>query len=279
MNHIRPANRVTPDLRDWEALERRDTAFNTLAHSVDMRRIETQKGRYNIPNVGLFLWRLDAFSLTQLAGVSHRRRALPVQPARQRHAVVHPAARAKPISRHLAEPINVPEPISRRVLHTLSRPLLRRSSLSLFVEADDVDTGIDNIHICNLSDDGASWAHLPVSERFPSIRCSAASPFRRAAAAGKRARDFSLRVQHGHGRRRVRAAPDVSLIAAAPTDSDAGPEPAERARLGAPAAASSRSATAGATRRPWRLTVDAQTQDGTARRQRTSPDARFWAAI
>jgi hypothetical protein len=29
MNHIRPANAATADLRNWEALERRDTAFNT----------------------------------------------------------------------------------------------------------------------------------------------------------------------------------------------------------------------------------------------------------
>ena len=91
MNHIRPENRVTADLRDWEALERRDTAFNTLAHSVDMRHIETQKGRYNIPNVGLFLWRLDAFSLTQSPAFRIDDRALPVQPARQRYAAIHPA--------------------------------------------------------------------------------------------------------------------------------------------------------------------------------------------
>ena len=65
MNHIRPTHAVTPDLRDWEALERRDTAFNTLAHSVDVRGVETKQGRYNIPNIGLYLWRLDAFSQTR----------------------------------------------------------------------------------------------------------------------------------------------------------------------------------------------------------------------
>ena len=64
---------MTVDMRDWEGLERRDSAFNTMAHSVDTRRIETQAGRYNIPNVGVFLWRLDAFSLTHSPGVSHRR--------------------------------------------------------------------------------------------------------------------------------------------------------------------------------------------------------------
>ena len=98
MNHIRPANRVTADLRNWEALERRDTAFNTIAHSVDMRRIETQKGRYNIPNVGLFLWRLDAFSLTRSPAFRIDDRALHCSARSATTSNYSPGRRAKPIS-------------------------------------------------------------------------------------------------------------------------------------------------------------------------------------
>jgi hypothetical protein len=161
MNHIRPANLATPDLRDWESLERRGTAFNSLAHSVDMRRIETQQGRYNIPNVGLFLWRLDAFSL----------RGSPAFRVDDERFLFSPLGNdtqlfTRPQSEtditHLAEPINVPEPISRRVL---DRYLDRYygPQLSLFVEADNIDTALGNVHVCNLSDDGATWAHLPVN--------------------------------------------------------------------------------------------------------------------
>jgi len=162
MNHIRPTHAVTPDLRDGEALERRDTAFNTLAHSVDVRRAETQQGRYNIPNIGLYLWRLDAFPVTgspafrmdderYLFGALGQDVQLFTRPEGETDIT------------HLAEPLNVPEPISRGVL---DRNLARYygADLSLFIEADNVATSVGDIQVCNLSDDGASWAHLPVQK-------------------------------------------------------------------------------------------------------------------
>lgn len=162
MNHIRPSNAATPDLRDWEALERRDTAFNTIAHSVDMRRIETQKGRYNIPNVGLFLWRLEAFPLTDSPAFRIDDERFLFSPLGNNLQLFTRPQSETDIT-HLAEPINVPEPISRRVMHTyLSR--YYGAQLSLLVTAEGMDTGIDAIRICNLADDGASWAHLPVSK-------------------------------------------------------------------------------------------------------------------
>ena len=61
INHIRLHNVRTPDLRDGDALERLDTAFVSTAHTPDVRRIVTNRGKYNIPNVGLFLWRLQSY--------------------------------------------------------------------------------------------------------------------------------------------------------------------------------------------------------------------------
>ena len=162
MNHVRPTNLVTVDLRNWEALERRDTAFNGIAHSVDMRRIETQQGRYNIPNIGLFLWRLEACSLT--ASPAFRvddQRYLFSPLGNDTQLVTRPESEAD--IAHLAEPINVPEPISRRVLDTYLAQYYG-PQLSLFLEADNLDTNVSQVQVCNLSDDGPSWAHLPVSK-------------------------------------------------------------------------------------------------------------------
>ena len=162
MNHIRLENRVTADLRDWEALERRDTAFNTLAHSVDMRHIETQKGRYNIPNIGLFLWRLDAFSLTQSPAFRIDDQRFLFSPLGNDIQLFTRPESETDIS-HLAEPINVPEPISRRVLDSdFSDYYGAQKSLLVAVEGVDID--VTEIKVCNLADDGASWAHLPVSK-------------------------------------------------------------------------------------------------------------------
>ncbi len=64
-NHVRLHSQRTPDLRRTDALELVDTAFDTAAHSLDVRRIARGRGRHNIPNVGLFLWRLQSYPVTQ----------------------------------------------------------------------------------------------------------------------------------------------------------------------------------------------------------------------
>jgi hypothetical protein len=57
MNHLRLQNQ-TADVHRLRSLERLNTAFDTDNHTLEVRRISQQRGRYNIPNVGIFLWRL-----------------------------------------------------------------------------------------------------------------------------------------------------------------------------------------------------------------------------
>lgn len=62
MNHRRLFNTM-PDLRDVNALDLLDTPFDKLPHTVDVRHINNRRGRHNIPNIGLFLWRLQNYPL------------------------------------------------------------------------------------------------------------------------------------------------------------------------------------------------------------------------
>ena len=55
MNHLRLHRPRTPDLRDANALDHVDRAFDTAAHTVDVRHISTRRGTHNIPSVGLHL--------------------------------------------------------------------------------------------------------------------------------------------------------------------------------------------------------------------------------
>src|SRR5580700_8336147 len=64
MNHIRPHNYYAPDLRRWEPRAYMDTGFDSTAHTVDVRRVASERGRYNIQNIGIFLWSLNSYSLT-----------------------------------------------------------------------------------------------------------------------------------------------------------------------------------------------------------------------
>jgi hypothetical protein len=66
LNHRRLERGQTVDIRRGEALDLLNGPFDSLAHSVDVRRINSshQPGRYNIPSVGLFVWRLKSYSVS-----------------------------------------------------------------------------------------------------------------------------------------------------------------------------------------------------------------------
>ncbi len=66
INHLRPAHLRTPDLRDENALELLDGPFDTAAHTADVRHIASRRGKHNIPNVGIHLWRLRNYTLESL---------------------------------------------------------------------------------------------------------------------------------------------------------------------------------------------------------------------
>lgn len=67
MKHLRLHAPATAALRDEAALRLRGGSFNGVAHTAEMRRPESRSGRYNIANVGLFLWRLLPLSLSGIA--------------------------------------------------------------------------------------------------------------------------------------------------------------------------------------------------------------------
>jgi len=164
-NHLRPESRYAPDLREWEPLERLGTPFETTSRSVDVRRIATRGGKYNIPNIGVFLWRIEDFPLTDSPAV----RADPADLRRYRFsplghdAPLYTFPVAEDEITHLAEPVNVPDPISRRVLHgNLEHYYGPDRSLAIRVgSGPGSEVDVSDIIVCDLSDDGPDWAHAP----------------------------------------------------------------------------------------------------------------------
>lgn len=117
MNHVRLYAPATADLRDTRAMFERGGSFNAVAHTAEMRRPEAGAGRYNIPNIGIFLWRLlslrlNAVPLTPDAGDASGRK-FRVNPLGADLQLFRHAQTEDDIS-HLAEAINVPEPLSVR---------------------------------------------------------------------------------------------------------------------------------------------------------------------
>lgn len=157
MNHIRLDNHRSPDIRDGEKLELLDTPFDTVAHTAEVRHIENNRGRYNIPNIGIFLWRLQAYPV----------RGAPALPNRHNNGLFsfsqlgndiqlfnHPVTEQNPT--HLAGEVNVPAPIRRRAFFA-SKELYYGKYKSLYIWADGRDITSDEIVPCDLS----GWEHLP----------------------------------------------------------------------------------------------------------------------
>ena len=66
LSHLHADRGRSIDLRDGDALERLNGPFDRLAHTVDVRRTVSRRqiGRYNIPSIGVFIWRLKPYSVT-----------------------------------------------------------------------------------------------------------------------------------------------------------------------------------------------------------------------
>ena len=172
LNHLRPENQSFISVRGAERLEYLGGAFEHLAnggadltHTVDVRRIASGHGRYNIPNVGIFLWRLGEFSLMSSP-------AVPAPNGNPRCLLFNPLSCDLPLFNlpltedqvtHLAEPINVPDRIRRRVMRSNLNDyygegksvLLELANPDIRLEPDQIP--VDKISVCDLSE----WINLP----------------------------------------------------------------------------------------------------------------------
>jgi hypothetical protein len=188
MNHLRASNHYSPNLRDWEPLEHYDTAFDTLPRSVDVRKIARGEGRHNIPNIGIFLWRLNAYSLREsLAGQIQvdERRYMFSPLGNNTQLFTFPETEDEVT--HLAEPVNVPNPISRRMLDAYTSRYYGKGK-SILLRVDGRDIPIEEVRACNLSNIDESeensdglWAHEPtdfyaIDPELGRIACPKDSP-------------------------------------------------------------------------------------------------------
>jgi len=170
MNHPRLHVLQSPDLRRGRALEWLGTPFDTSMRTVEVRRIEHRAGRYNIPNIGLHLWRIQAFPHTASPAARADVRCYRASPLNHDLPLYNRPQAEDDIS-HLATPDNVPWPLSRRRLaaeldrHYGNRPSAGEApdnpapALQLWVDGTAIER--DRIRICNLADEGATWAHTP----------------------------------------------------------------------------------------------------------------------
>jgi len=177
LNHVRPHSLATPDLRNGSELELLGGPFENATHTAEVRRIASGRGKYNIPNIGLFLWRLHSYAVTR----STARAASEPGNGRYRFSPLgndiplfnRPQTQAE--ITHLATEVNVPGPIRRRALYEdledyrqallssssstpVTRYFGRQPVLEVFFDGSTEALRPEELIICDLSDwDRPGW--------------------------------------------------------------------------------------------------------------------------
>ena len=115
LDHVRPDAARTADLRDAGGLALVGTAFDPVARTAEVRHIDAGRGRYNIPDVGVHLWRLAAYPVE---GVRARKvgGGWTFDPAGRDLPLFHRGRTEPGRVEHLAEEADVPAPLRRRAL-------------------------------------------------------------------------------------------------------------------------------------------------------------------
>jgi hypothetical protein len=159
VNHVRPQNVRTPDLRQANALDLLDGPFDTIAHTADVRHIDTGRGTHNIMNVGTFFWRLRAYPIDHAPAFPHGAGRFSFsQLGQDMPLFTHPVTESDPS--HPAGEIDVPAPIRRLGLQASlesSDELYYGGDLSLRIWIGPDEIPRQQIVACNLT----GWRHRP----------------------------------------------------------------------------------------------------------------------
>jgi len=161
-NHQHLERVKTVDIRNGSALELIDSPFDSFAHTIDVRRINSNhsQGRYNIPSIGLFVWRLKSYSVTNTSAYCLE--------AEGPHCFtfsvlgndsplyMRPEPESDPT--HIADEFNLPVPIRRKFFEE-NKQLLYGPDKCLYILKGSKKTAvpIEQIQVADLS----RWQYSP----------------------------------------------------------------------------------------------------------------------
>jgi hypothetical protein len=164
INHVRPWNKRTFTIRNPDPMELVDTAFDQTAHTLDVRSIKNGQGYYNIPNIGIFLWRLTAYPVKKAQAFHYGGGKYSFsQIGLDMPLFNHPENRVSDLG--VAEEINISTPI-RRLAMKNNLTSYYGEGKSILVEVDRQEKTPDQIIVCDLSDDAEGNWNMP--EEFTS---------------------------------------------------------------------------------------------------------------
>jgi Phage tail protein (Tail_P2_I) len=115
LDHVRPDAARTADLRDADGLALAGTAFDPTARTAELRHIDIGRGRYNIPDIGVHLWRLAAYPVERVSA-GRVGSGWTFDPAGRDLQLFHRARTEPAEGADPAAEVDVPGPLRRRAL-------------------------------------------------------------------------------------------------------------------------------------------------------------------
>jgi hypothetical protein len=154
------------DVREVDRLDLVDGPFENLAHTPDMRRINSHAttGRYNLAEIGLFVWRLKEYPVTMGQAACLEESGMPYAYTFSflgNDAPLFARTRPETDPAHIADESNLPVPIRRRAFEQdIKSAQERRQKVSRYYgegKSMQIWTGV--------ADDGSKIAIRPVALR------------------------------------------------------------------------------------------------------------------
>ncbi|MBL8501388.1 MAG: hypothetical protein LZF64_09490 [Nitrosomonas sp.] len=177
LNHMHLERGQTVNLRNNHQLEMLDSPFDELAHTVDVRRINSRLtvGRHNIPSVGVFVWRLRYYAVTEtqaycVEGKSPHCFTFSVL-GNDAPLFINPEPETDPT--HIANEFNLPVPIRRSLIdpaHKESTNHLygkgKENSFHIWIgmkrgKSNDIEPQPLPLHYKIIPADLSGWRYLP----------------------------------------------------------------------------------------------------------------------
>jgi len=177
MNHVRLDNFYAPNLRCWRPGLYIDTGFDRTSHRVDVRRVDTaiprELGRYNIQNIGIFLWSMSACRVTGgtpfalAANAANSPLLYTFNALGMDIPLYHKAISQGADITAAAQPFNVPDRLHRRVLCADVAQGIGATYYgvdnSLVLSLGGTPLNAYEIQVCDLAAPDGSWINLPSS--------------------------------------------------------------------------------------------------------------------
>lgn len=129
LNHLRSNPDGCCDLRDARSLRRLGGAFETANRTADVRSIEAGAPGYNIPNIGLYVWRAEAWRIRQATAFRFTPGSRFAFDPLGRPGPLYNFPQSEGDITQLATELNVPDPLDRRALYEATEEMRRLKSL------------------------------------------------------------------------------------------------------------------------------------------------------